>query len=149
SHLPRLWQQVQPSRQPRRQEREVQVRRVDGCAGRNSAAPAPPVPAAEFIQVQCSNEACRRTLKVPAKFAGKTGKCPGCGKPIPIPLSGAGTEGVPQPRKPLIPEEEPAPSPEPARADGDESEPAPEAEVSAENGEADDLWKESGLLQRN
>lgn len=39
------------------------------------------------IQVKCPNAECGKVMTVKDEFAGKRGKCPGCGKPFPIPAA--------------------------------------------------------------
>jgi len=42
----------------------------------------------EFVKVFCS---CGKKVKFPAKYAGRTGRCPQCGKPIAIPQASSST----------------------------------------------------------
>jgi hypothetical protein len=44
------------------------------------------------ITVQCPNDTCAKSLRVPDAAAGKTGKCPACGTRIAIPASAADPE---------------------------------------------------------
>lgn len=58
------------------------------------------------IHLTC--ESCQAGLKVPDKFAGKTGKCPKCGAALPIPAADA-----PASDRPDAPEPIDAPEPNP------------------------------------
>lgn len=48
------------------------------------------------VKAQCSNPACGKVLTVPDKYAGREGKCPGCGRPVRFPtLAGSGPAALP------------------------------------------------------
>jgi len=74
----------------------------------NPERPAPqPVPPGS-IRAQCA--VCGKTMNVKVQFAGKVGKCPGCGKPVKVPAAPAPVdEEVEQP--PPKPVRRPAPPP--------------------------------------
>jgi hypothetical protein len=104
----------------------------------------PPAPPGS-IRAQCT--ACGKTMNVKIQFAGKVGKCPGCGKPVKVPAAPPPVEEdveveelPPKPvRRPAPPvddkaEEEPLPKPvrRPAMPAGLELEDVEEPEVDEE-----------------
>ena len=59
----------------------------------------------EFLRITCHN--CGKSLKAPAKAAGRSAKCPSCGAQVQIPAPGT-------PSEPVVGGEAPPPPPEPA-----------------------------------
>lgn len=62
----------------------------------------PEQPSEESIRFTCP---CGKSIKVPAKYAGKTGVCPGCKSKVEIPEEPA-TEAAPMPLQPTRPEQQ-------------------------------------------
>lgn len=77
-----------------------------------------------LIETACPNRRCGRVIRVKAQYAGRTGKCPGCGTAVKVPdLHGVVLEPLPPPKvQTTLPVNAPAPAPAPPEREGDTSE---------------------------